>query len=52
MVKLCGTWLLMICLLSNAIGKDVIRINQMGYLPDGKKIAVFISDKSVVLKKF
>ena len=52
MIKFCGTWILMICLLYNAIGKDVIRINQMGYLPEGKKIAVFISDKSVVLKKF
>ena len=52
MIKFCGTWILMICFLFNALGKDVIRINQMGYLPEGKKIAVFISDKSVVLMKF
>ncbi len=52
MIKFYGTWILMICLLSNTLGKDVIRINQMGYLPESKKIAVFISDKSIVLKKF
>ncbi|MCK9638675.1 MAG: glycoside hydrolase family 9 protein [Prolixibacteraceae bacterium] len=52
MVKFFGTWITMICLLSNAVAVDVIRINQMGYLPQARKIAVFISDRHVALKKF
>ncbi len=52
MARLIGVWMLMTCLFFNAFGTDLIRINQMGYLPDGIKIAVFLSNRSVLLKKF
>ncbi len=52
MVRLFGVWMLMICFIFNSFGSDLIRINQMGYLPDGIKIAVFLSDRSVDIKKF
>ena len=52
MVRLFGVLMFMICFISNAFGSDLIRINQMGYLPDGIKIAVFQSDRTVVIKKF
>ncbi len=35
---------------SNAL--DVIRINQLGYLPHSKKVAVFISDKKCAFESF
>ena len=42
----------MTCVLSPVSGRDVIRINQMGYLPKGVKIAVFLSDQTLELNKF
>ncbi len=44
--------MLMICLVFHSFGNEVIRINQLGYLPEGLKIAVFLSDEAVTLKKF
>lgn len=32
--------------------KDVIRINQLGYLPDAPKVAVFLSDDKVEIEEF
>ena len=47
-----GVWMLMVCFFFPSFGKDVIRINQMGYLPEGVKIAVFLSDREVKMNKF
>ncbi|MEL7585240.1 MAG: glycoside hydrolase family 9 protein [Prolixibacteraceae bacterium] len=33
-------------------GSGVIRINQLGYFPGGRKVAVFLSDKEVLAGKF
>jgi peptidoglycan/xylan/chitin deacetylase (PgdA/CDA1 family) len=52
MIRFCGIWILIICLTFLATGNEVIRINQLGYLPKGLKIAVFLSDQAVVPKKF
>jgi len=52
MLRYCGVWLLMFSFCLTLTGKDVIRINQMGYLPEGLKTAVFLSDRSVLVKKF
>ena len=38
--------------ISAASGHEVIRINQLGYLPQGMKVAVFMSDQNMVLNKF
>jgi len=35
-----------------ASGHEVIRINQLGYLPNGPKVAVFMSDQKISLNKF
>lgn len=34
------------------LSKDVIRINQLGYLPDAPKVAVFLSDDKVEIEEF
>ncbi len=34
------------------LSKDVIRINQLGYLPDAPKVAVFLSDEKVEIEEF
>ena len=52
MLRYCGVWMLMFCFGCALAGKDVIRVNQMGYLPEGLKTAVFLSDRSILLKKF
>lgn len=44
--------MLLICFAFGAKGSEVIRINQLGYLPKGVKIAVFLSDQAIQLKKF
>ncbi|MCE1200368.1 MAG: glycoside hydrolase family 9 protein, partial [Marinilabiliales bacterium] len=35
-----------------AFGADVVRINQMGYLPNSMKVAVFLSDKKISVQTF
>lgn len=52
MLRFCGLWTLIICFIFQASGNEVIRINQLGYLPEGVKIAVFLSDQRVLIKKF
>ena len=52
MLRICGVWMLLIFFFFQAAGKEVIRINQMGYLPEGLKTAVFLSDQSVAPQKF
>lgn len=52
MLRYYGLWMLVFCFGFSLLGKDVIRVNQMGYLPEGLKTAVFLSDRSVVVKKF
>ena len=52
MFKLFGVIIAVLCLFSQTFGEDVIRVNQMGYLPEGLKTAVFLSDKKILLKKF
>ena len=52
MIRFYRTCLLFLCLISKTLANEVIRINQLGYLPEGPKIAVFISDQTVTLKKF
>jgi len=52
MLRYCGVWMLMICFEFSLLGNDVIRVNQMGYLPEGLKTAVFLSDRSILVKKF
>ncbi len=44
--------MLLFSIVFQVTGDEVIRINQMGYLPDGVKIAVFLSDQTVSIKKF
>jgi endoglucanase len=45
-----GMFLLFI---SNEVaGNQVVRVNQLGYLPQSVKVAVFLSDENVNLKKF
>jgi len=44
--------MLITCLFWKVSGIEVIRINQMGYLPNGLKVAVFLSNQNVILKKF
>jgi len=41
-----------LCLYSQTFGADVIRVNQMGYFPEGFKTAVFLSERKILLKKF
>ncbi len=52
MIRFFGICMLIICSTFHASGKEVIRINQLGYLPDGVKVAVFLGDRSVQLKIF
>lgn len=52
MIRFCKALLIIFGLISSASASEVIRINQMGYLPEGIKIAVFLSDRDVVLKNF
>jgi endoglucanase len=52
MLRYCGAWMLLICFGFALSANDVIRVNQMGYLPEGLKTAVFLSDKAVSMKKF
>jgi peptidoglycan/xylan/chitin deacetylase (PgdA/CDA1 family) len=52
MIKFSGTWIVMICLFLHVSGREVIRINQLGYLPEGAKTAVFLSHEPISLKKF
>ena len=52
MIRLFGIWMLLTCFFWKASGDEVIRINQMGYLPNGLKVAVFLSNQNVLLKKF
>jgi endoglucanase len=52
MIRFFGIFMLIVCSFFQVSGKDVIRINQLGYLPDGVKVAVFIGDRPVLLRKF
>ena len=47
-----GMWVLIVSIVFSASGNEVIRINQLGYLPDGVKIAVFLSDQTIPVKRF
>jgi peptidoglycan/xylan/chitin deacetylase (PgdA/CDA1 family) len=44
--------MLFLCFIFQIQGSEVIRINQMGYLPDGVKVAVYLSDQYVKLIEF
>ncbi len=52
MYKIYGVIIAVLCLCSPAFGADAIRVNQMGYLPEGLKTAVFLSDERILLKNF
>ena len=52
MIRFCWIWILFTCSTFFANGNEVIRINQLGYLPQGVKVAVFLSDQTLFLKKF
>ena len=52
MNKFTGILLALICFIFEARGNEVIRINQLGYLPQSIKTAVYLSDQAVSLKKF
>lgn len=52
MLRFLGVCWLVVCLINPTLGEGVIRINQMGYMPKGLKIAVLLSDKSVTPGKF
>ncbi len=52
MVRFYGICAFIICFIFQSFGGSVIRINQLGYLPEGLKIAVFLSDQPNSLKKF
>ena len=52
MLRIFGTLMAILCLYSQTFGADVIRVNQMGYFPEGFKSAVFLSDRKILLKKF
>ena len=52
MGRFCGICMFLICFIFQSFGSEVIRINQMGYLPDGLKIAVFLGDQQCNPKRF
>ena len=52
MIRFCWIWILFTCFTFFANGNEVIRINQLGYLPQGVKVAVFLSDQSLFFKQF
>ncbi len=51
-MRLLGIGMLLFCFVLRTSAKEVIRINQLGYLSDGLKIGVFLSDQRTVLKNF
>ncbi len=49
----CWLTVVFFLLISNTTaGNQVVRVNQLGYLPQSIKVAVFLSDENVNLKKF
>lgn len=52
MIRFYWIFLLTLCFVKVGFGNESIRINQLGYLPQGLKIAVFMSDQNIHPKKF
>jgi endoglucanase len=41
-----------ICILSTSFAQDLLRVNQLGYLPDDRKVAVFLSKSGKEISNF